>query len=137
MTSLIRQVSKVVKALANALKFRTACFTASTLDMDSEKKKLRLGADVVVGTPGRLLQLLERGELDLSALAVMVLDEADVLLADESFPLQPIGQACPASTQFLFTTATLPHSAVAQIEQEFPAVLKLIGPGLHRIAPNV
>ena len=125
-----------MKTLANALKFRTACFT-STSDLDAEKKKLRLGTDVLVSTPGRLLQLLQKKELDLSALEVMILDEADILLMDESFPLQPIGQACTEHTQFLFTTATLPDVVVDQIKSEFPDVMSLRGPGLHRIAPNV
>ena len=131
--------------------------------MENEKRKLRLGADVVVSTPGRLLQLLETQKVDLSQLSVMVLDEADVLLMDESFPLQPIGQACgsasgksskkssskanigdaqsnpvPATpTQFLFVTATLPDIVVRQIKSEFPEVMALSGPGLHRIAPNI
>ena len=148
-----RQVSKVVKTLANALKFRTACFT-SLSDQDSERKKLRLGADVLVSTPGQLLQLLDKEEVDLSELGAMVLDEADVLLMDESFPLQPIGQACSTgqqeciggqtptesaqpATQFLFVTATLPEVVVKQIEAEFPEVMTLKGPGLHRVAPSV
>jgi len=135
-TELAVQVSKVVKTLANALKFRTACFTSGS-DLDAERKKLRLGTDVLVATPGRLLQLVERKEIDLSELNVMVLDEADVLLMDESFPLQPIGQACSPSTQFVFTTATLPELVTEQIKTEFPEVMLLSGPGLHRIAPNV
>lgn len=130
------QVSKVVKTLANALKYRTACFT-SLSDINSEKKRLRLGADVVVSTPGRLLQLIEKDEVDLSQLDTMILDEADVLMLDESFPLQPIGAKCPETTQFLFVTATLPEDVVAQIKAEFPTVMNLQGPGLHRIAPNV
>lgn len=204
------QVSRVVKTLANGLKFRTACFT-SLCDLDGEKKKIRLGADVVISTPGRLLQLLKDKEVDLSQLRVMVLDEADVLLLDESFPLQPIGQACKhyntdeghkhtghyrntgngnshsdaytdknarkvstsenkkvpapsptlsktlapptvstkdttglptlisptAATQFLFVTATLPEVVVSQIGSEFPDVMTLKGPGLHRIASSV
>ena len=132
----LRQVAKVVKTLANALKFRTACFT-STSDLDHERKRLRLGADVVVSTPGQLLQLLKRRDIDLSELRVLVLDEVDVLLMDQSFPLQPIGENCSSDTQFLFTTATLPEEVVQQIRTEFPDVMSLKGPGLHRIAPNV
>src|SRR5699024_11235580 len=40
-------------------------------------RALRMGVDVVVGTPGRMIDLLERGALDLSALRYLVLDEAD------------------------------------------------------------
>ena len=42
--------------------------------------RLRRGADIVVGTPGRLLDLLERKILDLSAIRTVVLDEADEML---------------------------------------------------------
>ena len=135
-TELANQVSRVVKSLANAVKFRTACIT-SVSDMDSEQKKLRLGAEVLVSTPGRLLALIKRKEVFLDRLQTIVLDEADVLFMDQSFPLPEIGQACPASTQFIFTTATLPDSVERQITSEFPSVLKLSGPGLHRIAPNI
>ena len=41
---------------------------------------LREGAQIVVGTPGRVMDLMERGELDLSALRFFVLDEADEML---------------------------------------------------------
>ena len=41
---------------------------------------LRDGAQIVVGTPGRIIDLMERGELDLSALKFFVLDEADEML---------------------------------------------------------
>jgi len=135
-TELANQVSKVVKSVANTLKFRTACIT-STSDMDSEQKKLRLGADVLVSTPGRLLALLKRKEISLGLMQTIVLDEADILFMDQSFPLPEIGQECPQATQFVFTTATLPDVVVNQIMREFPETVKLAGPGLHRIAPNV
>jgi len=44
-----------------------------------------------VATPGRLLALIERAEVSLASVQVLVLDEADVLFMDQSFPLQPIG----------------------------------------------
>jgi len=135
-TELANQVSRVVKSLANVVKFRTACVT-SVSDMDSEQKKLRLGAEVLVSTPGRLLALIKRKEVSLERLETIILDEADVLFMDQSFPLPEIGQVCPESTQFIFTTATLPANVEQQITAEFPNVLRLLGPGLHRIAPNI
>eukprot|EP01038_Epipyxis_sp_PR26KG_P005028 gene5028-7017_t len=135
-TELAFQVSRVVKTLANALKFRTACFTSSS-DIDSEQKKLRLGCEILVTTPGRLLALIDRKEVTLNNLQIAVLDEADILFMDQSFPLQPIGEACSTETQFVFTTATLPTIVIEQIKSEFPDVVSLIGPGLHRIAPNI
>lgn len=120
-TELALQVSKVVKSLAHILKFRTACVTA-TSDMDAEQKKLRLGSDILISTPGRIIALMEKEEISFRRVQCCVLDEADVLFMDESFPLQPIGAACPQDTQFVFVTATLPEIVTEQITREFPGV---------------
>ncbi len=50
---------------------------------------------VLVATPGRLLALIERKEISMSDVQALVLDEADVLFMDQSFPLQPIGVGYP------------------------------------------
>ena len=50
------------------------------MDASKERRNLSQGAQIVVGTPGRLRDHLERGALDLSALKVAVLDEADEML---------------------------------------------------------
>lgn len=135
-TELALQVSKVVKSLANILKFRTACVTAIS-DMDAEQKKLRLGADILISTPGRIIKLMEKDEISFHRVQTCILDEADVLFMDESFPLQPIGAACPQDAQFVFVTATLPEIVTEQITREFPDIKPLKGPGLHRINPSV
>ena len=135
-TELAAQVSRQVKALANVLKFRTASITAAT-DMDSEQRKLRQGTEVLVSTPGRLQQLLKKKEVSFEHVQAIVLDEADVLFMDQTFPLQPIGGAAPPETQFIFATATLPEVVTDQIALEFPDIVYRMGPGLHRIAPYV
>lgn len=135
-TELANQVGRVVREMANVLKFRSACITSAS-DMDSEQRRLRLGVEVLVCTPGRLLALIKREEISLSLVQTVVLDEADILFMDQSFPLQPIGAACPLTSQFIFTTATLPEIVVQQILAEFPDLKQLSGPGLHRIAPTV
>lgn len=135
-TELATQVARVTKELAHILKFRTSLVTSAS-DMDSEQRKLRLGVEVLISTPGRLLALIKREEISLDKVQTVVLDEADVLFMDQSFPLQPIGAACPLAAQFIFTTATLPDIVVQQITAEFPGIKQLSGPGLHRIAPTV
>lgn len=135
-TELAAQASRVVKSVSNVLKYRTACLS-SIGDADVEQKKLRLGAEVVVATPGRLAAAMAKGEIFLTHVQSAVLDEADVLFMDQSFPLEPIGASCPADTQFVFVTATLPAVVTEQIVAEFPLVQLLKGPGLHRISPMV
>ena len=75
-----------------------------------ERAALRAGATIVVGTPGRLRDHLERGALDLSALAVAVLDEADEML-DMGFreELEAILDATPDGRRTLLFSATMPR----------------------------
>ena len=71
---------------------------------------LTRGVDVVVATPGRLLDLIDRGALDLADLEVLVLDEADKLL-DLGFSeaLADLLRAMPTDRQTLLFSATLPQ----------------------------
>ena len=72
--------------------------------------RLRKGVDVVVGTPGRLLDLIQQGALDLGGVQVVVLDEADEMLSmGFSEDLAAILEATPAERQTVCMSATLPH----------------------------
>jgi len=87
------------------------------MNPQQERKALRSGATIVVGTPGRLRDHLERGALDLSALKAVVLDEADEML-DMGFreELEEILDAMPQSRRTLLFSATMPRpiEALAQ-----------------------
>jgi ATP-dependent RNA helicase DeaD len=75
-----------------------------------ERRALQAGASIVVGTPGRLRDHLERGALDLSALVAVVLDEADEML-DMGFreDLEEILDATPEARRTLLFSATMPR----------------------------
>ncbi|MBX3565132.1 MAG: DEAD/DEAH box helicase [Sphingomonas sp.] len=83
------------------------------MDASKERRQLNYGAHIVVGTPGRLRDHLERGALDLSALRVAVLDEADEML-DMGFrdDLEAILDAAPAERRTLLFSATMPKPIV-------------------------
>ncbi|HZZ72613.1 MAG TPA: DEAD/DEAH box helicase [Pirellulales bacterium] len=71
--------------------------------------KLKKGAEIVVGTPGRILDHLSRGTLNLSELSIVVLDEADRMLDIGFRPdIEKILRRCPASRQTLLLSATVP-----------------------------
>ncbi len=80
------------------------------MDARAEARQLASGAHIVVGTPGRLRDHLERRRLDLGKLKIVVLDEADEML-DLGFreDLEFILGAMPASRQTLMFSATLPR----------------------------
>lgn len=83
------------------------------MDPSKERRALRGGAHIVVGTPGRLRDHLERGALDLSALSAVVLDEADEML-DMGFreDLEEILDATPERRRTLLFSATMPKPIV-------------------------
>jgi len=88
--------------------------------------KLQQGADVVVGTPGRVLDLLGRSALDLRGLRTVVLDEADRMLDIGFRPdIEKILRRCPQSRQTLLLSATVapPVERLAQKYMRDPEVM--------------
>lgn len=84
------------------------------MDAAKERRALSHGTHIVVGTPGRLRDHLERGSLDLSGLRAVVLDEADEML-DMGFrdDLEEILDATPPERRTLLFSATMPKPIVA------------------------
>lgn len=81
------------------------------MDMRTERRALERGAHIVVGTPGRLRDHIERGSLELSGMRAVVLDEADEML-DLGFrdDLEYILDAAPSDRRTLMFSATVPRS---------------------------
>jgi ATP-dependent RNA helicase DeaD len=84
------------------------------MDASKERRALSQGAHIVVGTPGRLRDHLERGALELRSIRVAVLDEADEML-DMGFreDLEEILDATPTERRTLLFSATMPKPIVA------------------------
>ena len=107
------QVSRELEWLYAGTKARVAICVGG-MDAAKERRQLNQGVHIVVGTPGRLRDHLERGALDLSSLRVAVLDEADEML-DMGFreELEEILDASPSERRTLLFSATLPKPIVA------------------------
>lgn len=77
--------------------------------LEPQERALRQGTDIVVGTPGRLKDLLGRGSLDLSHVSILVLDEADQML-DMGFrrDIEFLVGRLPARKQTILFSATMP-----------------------------
>ncbi len=104
------QVTQEVRRLAAAednIKVLTLCGGST---MRGQLASLEHGAHVVVGTPGRIMDHLERASLDLSALNTLVLDEADRMLDMGFFDdMATVIKQCPKQRQTLLFSATYPE----------------------------
>jgi ATP-dependent RNA helicase RhlE len=112
---LAAQAGEVVRSLAQHLPQRPkVAVVFGGVSINPQMMALRGGADVVVATPGRLLDLVEHNALRLSGVDLLVLDEADRLLdlgfADE---LARVLALLPAQRQNLFFSATFPPEVQA------------------------
>ena len=107
------QVSRELGWLYGKARARVATCVGG-MDASKERRSLSHGAHIVVGTPGRLRDHLERGALDLSGLRAAVLDEADEML-DMGFreDLEHILDATPDGRRTLLFSATMPRPIVA------------------------
>jgi len=103
------------------------------MDASKERRQLNYGAHIVVGTPGRLRDHLERGALDLSALRAVVLDEADEML-DMGFrdDLEAILDGAPETRRTLLFSATMPKPIVALAKRYQKDALRISTVGEER-----
>ena len=112
---LAAQVGEAFASLAKYLPRRIkVAVVFGGVSINPQMMNLRGGADVIVATPGRLIDLIERNALTLDAIATLVLDEADRLL-DLGFgeELSRILALLPAQRQNLFFSATFPPAIEA------------------------
>ncbi|CAB3752544.1 ATP-dependent RNA helicase DbpA [Paraburkholderia humisilvae] len=113
------QVTQEIRRLARAeenIKVLTLC---GGTPMRPQTASLEHGAHIVVGTPGRIMDHLERGSLQLQALNTLVLDEADRMLDMGFFDdIATVARQCPKERQTLLFSATFPDG-IAKLSQQF------------------
>jgi len=117
-----RELALQVKAELTWLYAETGAQTSSCvggMDPRTERRALERGVHIVVGTPGRLRDHIERGALDLSQIRAVVLDEADEML-DLGFreDLEFILDAAPEDRRTLMFSATVPRP-IADLAKRF------------------
>jgi len=104
---LAEQVLQSARAYGRHLHVRAAAVYGG-VGMEPQTRALKHGADIVVATPGRLLDHMERGHVDFSRLEVLVLDEADRMLDMGFAPdVRRILAALPAERQTMLFSATV------------------------------
>ncbi|MFC5498914.1 ATP-dependent RNA helicase DbpA [Caenimonas terrae] len=113
------QVTTEIRRLARAddnIKVVTLC---GGVPLRGQLATLEHGAHIVVGTPGRVMDHLERGSLKLDALNTLVLDEADRMLDMGFFEdIVTVAKQCPKERQTLLFSATYPEG-IAKLAAQF------------------
>ncbi len=103
------QVNSVAHKLSRGSRLRTTVVYGGA-SINVQMQSLREGADIIVGTPGRILDLMERGTLFLDRIKFLVLDEADLML-DMGFidDIERIILESPRTRQTMLFSATMPR----------------------------
>lgn len=115
---LARQVLKEARQLLAKTRLRAEALTGGA-DFRYQQSLLRRNPELLIGTPGRLVDHLGRGSLPLSQVRILVLDEADRML-EMGFreDVMSLAGACPVQRQTLLLSATLHDSRVTAISEQ-------------------
>ncbi len=96
------------------------------VSFEEQERKLERGADVLIATPGRLLDHFERGKLLLTGVEILVIDEADRMLDMGFIPdIERICKLIPFTRQTLFFSATMPPEITKLTEQFLQAPVRI------------
>ncbi len=103
------QVDAAIKAICRAQEMQAAVIIGG-VSMEPQLKALKRNPDIIIATPGRLLDHMERGTIDLSDVEILVLDEADRMLDMGFAPaISRIIAALPRERQTMLFSATMPR----------------------------
>ncbi|MEX2594321.1 MAG: DEAD/DEAH box helicase [Anditalea sp.] len=115
---LVMQIEKVLVQLSKYTDLRVACLYGG-LGPKTQIEKVKEGADIIVATPGRFMDLYSRGELFVKEIKTMVLDEADKMMDMGFLPqIRAILEIIPVKRQNLLFSATF-SERVEKISYDF------------------
>ncbi|MEM9600979.1 MAG: DEAD/DEAH box helicase, partial [Pseudomonadota bacterium] len=114
---LAAQVAEDVEAYGKYLKLEMALLIGG-VSFGEQDKKLTKGVDILIATPGRLLDQFERGKILMTGVQTLVVDEADRMLDMGFIPdIERIFEITPFTRQVLFFSATMPPEIKRLVDQ--------------------
>lgn len=126
---LSQQTERVVTSLGNYMKVKALSATGGNR-LQSDISTLRAGAQFVVGTPGRIFDLIRRGDLSVEYMKYVILDEADQMLED-LFAEQIkaiLDSNFPSSTRLALFSATMPENVIEIAENYLSNPVRILLP---------
>ena len=124
---LAMQIQEVCQTIA-----RTRGLRVANVKIEPQIDRLARGVDVLIATPGRLIDLMNQKAVDLSQVQVLVLDEADRMLDMGFLPsVRRIVEATPKSRQTLLFSATIDKGVLDQVDAmlDDPAIVQIAAKG--------
>lgn len=111
------QIQKVVSSLGEYINAKChVCVGGSSVRMDAQA--LTAGVNIVVGTPGRVFDVINRKILDTSSIKMLVLDEADEMLSSGfKSQIYDVFRTLPSDVQVVLLSATLPNDVIEVTKQ--------------------
>ncbi len=130
------QIADTFQKLASGTNFRSAIVVGG-LSESTQLNALRKGVDIVIATPGRLEDFLDRRLINLSAVETLVLDEADRMLDMGFLPaIERILGTLPTKRQSLFFSATMEKAVERLIARHSSRPIRIATGALERKAPE-
>ncbi|KAL4367280.1 hypothetical protein GQ457_05G016940 [Hibiscus cannabinus] len=117
----------------------TICVYGGT-PISKQIRQLDFGVDIAVGTPGRIIDLLKRGDLNLTEVQFLVLDEADQMLqVGFAEDVETILERLPANRQTMMFSATMPNwiRTLTQKHLKNPLTIDLVGENDQKLAEGI
>ena len=131
------QVSKVFKPFTHTTRLRVRTVLGGTT-FEVAKKNIRGPFEVLVATPGRLVQLMEKNMVNLGDVRILVFDEADQMLDQGFLPdAGKIVNSCPKDRQLALFSATVSKSVQTLMTDLFSGAEVLRSQGSHRVVPTL
>jgi superfamily II DNA/RNA helicase len=131
------QVSQVFKFFTHATRLRVRSILGGTT-MEIAKRNIQGPFEILVATPGRLVQLMERGLVNLSDVRTLVFDEADQMLDQGFLPVaKQIVSACPPVRQLALFSATVNPSVQELMTDLFSDAEIIRSKGSHHLVPTL
>jgi len=132
------QVSRVFKELTHTTRLRVRTVLGGS-PLRMARRNVGGNFEILVATPGRLMQLLDRGHLTLEDVRLLVFDEADQILDPGFLPIaRRIAGGCRDEVQLVMFSATLPRSLGAAIRELFSSAPVIVQTaGSERLVPTL
>lgn len=131
------QVTKVMKPFTHTTRVRVRSVLGGTA-FEVAKRNVSGAFEILVATPGRLVQLLDRKLVSLSDVRILVFDEADQMLDQGFLPdAKRIASECPENRQLALFSATVTKQVQALMNELFKSVEVARSSGSHKVVPTL